>query len=340
MLEKEDEVEELEDELHAHDCLVGGGAAEDAVGQELRVELEEEEDELGYLGVSLSTQVAQREQVLEDRILFLALEQLAHTYSFDNVIRAPFVAVVVADFTPWYSHSVDVFKTLAGGWDNEDFGGPGGNFGSAGSAPIGQPYVVGIVDGSAKETGTPGSGDFATWLAAQHPGCTPHLLQQAWYNGNYGFHGCKLQHYIDRIPKMLADQAYAPGRNVSPKSKERSLNAMADPVAAAALRDRDLLNAPYRATVETSFDRVATQFPQINVSAKSSLMKGTIEGGRSNYKRVASKYSIMVFFNNLRLCWRQSSQEGQTHHIKPPTIQEYLYNTNNNRMMVDMYPGL
>lgn len=254
MLEKEDEVEELEDELHAHDCLVGGGAAEDAVGQELRVELEEEEDELGYLGVSLSTQVAQREQVLEDRILFLALEQLAHTYSFDNIIRAPFVAVVVADFTPWYSHSVDVFKTLAGGWDNEgfiamcdalsllpqvivtdnknwdrrmaifllhyrwthpesytfmetalgiersrlckvcnttldlliehyhvtvacidvlailpqindwndalleDFGGPGGNFGSAGSAPIGQPYVVGIVDGSAKETGTPGSG--------------------------------------------------------------------------------------------------------------------------------------------------------------------------------------
>lgn len=50
---------------------------------------------------------------------------------------------------------------------------------------------------------------------------------------------------LQRIPKMLADQAYAPGRNVSPKSKERSLNAMADPVAAAALRDRDLLNAPY-----------------------------------------------------------------------------------------------
>lgn len=47
---------------------------------------------------------------------------------------------------------------------------------------------------------------------------------------------------LQRIPKMLADQAYAPGRNVSPKSKERSLNAMADPVAAAALRDRDLLN--------------------------------------------------------------------------------------------------
>lgn len=57
-------------------------------------------------------------------------------------------------------------------------------------------------------------GDFATWLAAQHPGCTPHLLQQAWYNGNYGFHGCKLQHYID-VRGMYLNYAFSYMNNYS-----------------------------------------------------------------------------------------------------------------------------
>lgn len=39
-----------------------------------------------------------------------------------------------------------------------DFGGAGGMFGSAGTAPVGEEYVVGVLDGSAKKTGTIGKG--------------------------------------------------------------------------------------------------------------------------------------------------------------------------------------
>ena len=47
-------------------------------------------------------------------------------------------------------------------WNNilrADYGGAGGMFGSAGTAPTGEDYVIGVVDGSAKKTGSIGRGE-------------------------------------------------------------------------------------------------------------------------------------------------------------------------------------
>jgi hypothetical protein len=118
-------------------------------------------------------------------------------------------------------------------------------------------------------------------------------------------------------------------------------------------------------------------FPNSVMKRKNVLIKGTVNGGRSNWNRLTSKYamqskgtSVWLFlctrvcvsacvvcvwcviaygytarthlqpalFMNLKTCHLQSSEVGTVTMILPPTMQDYLANVNQGRMMQNMSP--
>jgi hypothetical protein len=52
-----------------------------------------------------------------------------------------------------------------------------------------------MIDGKAVRVSKPGTGNAASRYAAQH-GVSVNLVQRAFYNGHYAFHGAKVQHMI------------------------------------------------------------------------------------------------------------------------------------------------
>ena len=66
---------------------------------------------------------------------------------------------------------------------------------------IGEPFTFGFIDGKAVRIQKPGRGNAAQRYAAQH-GVSVNLVQRAFYNGHYGFHGVRthanLRHYSNR----------------------------------------------------------------------------------------------------------------------------------------------
>jgi hypothetical protein len=193
------------------------------------------------------------------------------------------------------------------------------------------------------------------------------LMMQAYYNGNYAFHGAKVQHFIEvdsmvivfweplrvhdsrvlrnsSVEEMLSiadvggnpalpaiglgDQAYANTRNISAKTRAASLRVM-NPGQRLLRQCRDRSNMQYRNCVELTFQKTMAMWPINSMATKTRLFAD----GRSNWGRMKGIWNTQILFQNLHTCCYGAQTTG-VFHTDPPSVDEYLYNINNGLMVV------
>ena len=213
-----------------------------------------------------------------------------------------------------------------------------------------------FLDGKATKWTKPGCGAAATALAAAN-GAGVNLVQRAFYNGHYMFHGAKVQHclsldgmlhsfalplrahdsavlhasglessikLLDRPAGLHAaavtDAAYRRTDNVRPRHTEAEYAAMAGPAAAAA-RIQDAADAKVRNCVEFSFNDVITKW----IHADYARAHKVFQSGTNNWPELAMKWDLMVFLSNCSCCLRGGARCSILG-VEPPSLRDYLKN--------------
>ena len=224
--------------------------------------------------------------------------------------------------------------------------------------------VVGFCDGKADRCCMPSHGDGAAALAlACGLGYTVNLIQQAFYNGYYGFHGLKVQHLIlgdsmvycfaiDTIRRhdaAMFTQSSMPAQlsllfcdhplNTTPalvhtdqaypstaNIHPKATTGSLNAMTPANRARREALDANlalFRLSIENSFSKHVTLFPYANCFTKKRLF----QGGQCRVDVAMDTWWCQVFFLNLHTCLYGSQSSGMFT-IEPPSPAEYLRNIN------------
>jgi len=198
-------------------------------------------------------------------------------------------------------------------------------------------------------------------------------VQQAFYNGHYGFAGAKVQHvlqadgmcysftcplrrhdamvlressmltmlsllYVNNDPlrpvKCVTDKAYGRTRHLRPVHTTLELRLMNAEDRAAAEAE-DSRNIGLRCGVEMSFNNIVRKFTHTDYFPTHRIL----QSGRSNWPYLRQLWDLQVLFFNLFTC-----AEGMGNPINgmfgvaPPTVAEYLFSANNNLLIPMVIP--
>jgi hypothetical protein len=230
------------------------------------------------------------------------------------------------------------------------------------------PDVIFFTDGKPWKTTRPGRGPTAQALVTAAGGDNVNMMQQAYYNGHYGFCGAKVQHvlqadgmcysftcplrrhdasvlrsssmmtmlsvlYINndqaRPVKTVTDKAYGRTRHFRPLHTSLELRLLNDNEREAA-EEEDSKNKGPRMGVELSFNNIVRKFTHTDYFASHRLL----QQGRSNWPYLRTLWDLQVLFYNLFTCAQGHGNPCNVMFgIAPPTVAEYLFSANNNRLI-------
>lgn len=91
---------------------------------------------------------------------------------------------------------------------------------------------------------------------------------------------------------------------------------------------RDKQNAPFRMTVEDTYGKHVNLWPHVGKHTVHSVF----HNGITDWELVTDTWLSMTLFTNIHTCL-YGSQATATFHIEPPSVSEYLANTNAGRMV-------
>ena len=236
------------------------------------------------------------------------------------------------------------------------------------------PDVIFFTDGKPWKLARPGHGDAADALVRAAGGDDVNLVQQAYYNGHYGFSGAKVQHvlqadgicysftcplcrhdamvlqessmltmlsvlFINNDPlrpvKCVSDKAYGRTQHLHPLHTSLELRLMGEAERIAA-EEEDQRNRGPRMGVEMSFNNIVRKFTHTDYFANHRIL----QSGRSNWPYLQCLWDLQVLFYNLFTC-----AEGHGNPVKglfgiaPPSVAEYLYSANHH-LLVPLVPAI
>ena len=220
------------------------------------------------------------------------------------------------------------------------------------------------VDGKAWKWSRPGEGSGAKRLLAAAIAATGapmalNMVQRAFYNGNYGFHGAKVSHLfqldgmiycaVDSIrthdsacftksplndqvhglhinngqPAIcLADAAYRQTTHIK-STRTRVQFAQMTAQARAAARLRAAADNPLRTQAEHSFNKVM----RLNGINGAQTKFQVFRCGGNAWAYTSSIWPVQLLFANIHTCLYQSDMNGYTG-VEAPTVAEYLNSAN------------
>jgi hypothetical protein len=228
--------------------------------------------------------------------------------------------------------------------------------------------VLFFTDGKPWKMAQPGHGQAAVALHRAADGNDINLVQQAYYNGHYGFCGRKVQHvlqadgmcysfvcplcqhdamvplsssmvnmlsvlFVDnnaaRPVKTVTDKAYGRTRHFRPLHTELELQLMNAADHAAAIEE-DQKNKGPRMAVEVSFNNIVQKFTHIDYFATHQIL----QQGRSNWPYLQCLWDLQVLFYNLFSCAQGHGNPcNAILGFAPPTVSDYLYLANHNLLI-------
>ena len=220
----------------------------------------------------------------------------------------------------------------------------------------------------------PGQGDAASALVRAAGGDEVNLVQQAYYNGHYGFSGAKVQHvlqadgicysftcplrwhdamvlqessmltmlsvlFINNDPlrpvKCVSDKAYGRTQHLRPLHTSLELRLMGEAERIAA-EEEDQRNRGPRMGVEMSFNNIVRKFTHTDYFANHRIL----QSGRSNWPYLRCLWDLQVLFYNLFTCAEgHGNPVNGLFGITPPSVAEYLYSANHH-LLVPLVPAI
>jgi hypothetical protein len=234
------------------------------------------------------------------------------------------------------------------------------------------PDVLFFSDGKPWKMAKPGNGDAADALIRAAGGDQVNLIQQAFYNGHYGFAGAKVQHilqadgicysftcplrrhdamvlqessmltmlsvlYVNNNPtrpaKCVTDKAYGRTQHLRPLHTSLELRLMNN-VDRDAAEAEDARNKGPRNGVEMSFNNIIRKFTHTDYFPNHRIL----QSGRSNWPYLRQLWDLQVLFFNLFTCAEgMGNPINGMFGIAPPTVAEYLFSANNN-LLIPLVP--
>ena len=228
--------------------------------------------------------------------------------------------------------------------------------------------VLYLADGKPWRLSRPGKGEAAQHFARAAGSNDVNLVQQAHYNGHYGFHGAKVQHVLqadgmthsftcsirrhdsvvmlqsdmllmisilrvgddpNRPAILVTDKAYGRSEFLHPLHTEAELAAM-DPPERIEAQQQDECNRKPRLAVEDSFKDQLVKFSHVDFFKTHRVL----QDGKSNWDYVRDLWDMQVFFYNLFTCAQNhGSQVTGALGVEPPSVAEYLCSANNNLLV-------
>jgi hypothetical protein len=230
------------------------------------------------------------------------------------------------------------------------------------------PDVLFFTDGKPWKMAKPGTGDAATALIRAAGGDEVNQVQQAFYNGHYGFAGAKVQHVLQadglcysftcplrrhdamvlqessmltmlsvlhvnndplRPVKCVSDKAYGRTQHLRPIHTTLELRLMA-PHERAIAEEEDSRNKGPRNAVEMSFNNIVRKFTHTDYFPNHRIL----QSGRSNWPYLRQLWDLQVLFFNLFTCAEgMGNPINGMFGIAPPTVEEYLDSANRNLLI-------
>ena len=228
--------------------------------------------------------------------------------------------------------------------------------------------VLFFTDGKPWKMARPGRGQAAEVLRRAVGGGDVNLVQQAYYNGHYGFCGGKVQHvlqadgmcysfvcplrrhdamvlhsssmvnmlsvlFVDGDParpaKTVTDKAYGRTRHFRPLHTDLELRLL-NPADRASAIEEDEKNKGPRMAVEVSFNNIVRKFTHNDYFATHRIL----QQGRSNWPYLRCLWDLQVLFYNLFSCAQGHGNPcNAILGVVPPTVSEYLYSANHNLLI-------
>ncbi len=225
--------------------------------------------------------------------------------------------------------------------------------------------VIFFTDGKPWKTACPGHGANAQALVAAAGGEDINLMQQAYYNGHYGFCGAKVQHVLQadgmcysficplcqhdtselrsssmitmlsilfvnndqgRPVKTVTDKAYGHTRHFQPLLTSLELHLLNNNEREAALDEGNRNKGPQK-VVELSFNNIVHKFMHMDYFASHRIL----QQGRSNWPYLRTLWDLQVLFYNLFTCAQGHGNPCNVMFgVSPLTVVEYLNSANNN----------
>jgi hypothetical protein len=219
----------------------------------------------------------------------------------------------------------------------------------------------------------PGRGDAATALVGAAGGDDVNLVQQAYYNGHYGFVGAKVQHvlqangmcysftcplrshdamvlqassmltmlsvlYVNDDPlqpvKCVTYKAYGQMQHLCPLHTSLELRLL-PPAEQAATEEEDAHNKGPRNGVEMSFNNIVCKFTHTDYFCNHWIF----QSGRSNWPYLQCLWDLQVLFYNLFACAQYLGNPiNGMFGISPPMVAEYLYSANHDLLVPLIVP--
>jgi len=228
--------------------------------------------------------------------------------------------------------------------------------------------VIFFTDGKPWRMSRPGKGRAVREICAASGAQDVNLMQRAFYNGHYKYHGAKVQHvlqadgmaysftcpirshdasvlrtsamflmlsnvYIDgdhnRPAKTVTDKAYGRTPHFQLLHTETELRLLGAADRIIAA-DFDKRHKKPRLAVENSFNQQTTKFRFTDSFRNHKIT----QSGTSNWNYLRSMWDLQTLFFNLFTCSAGSQVTGVLG-VCPPTVQEYLYSCNNN-LLIDL----
>jgi hypothetical protein len=233
---------------------------------------------------------------------------------------------------------------------------------------IAEPATFGFIDGKAVRFSKPGTGNAAERYAQRH-GTSVNLVQRAFYNGHYSFHGAKVQHMVQADSMLTchtlsirahdqrvlnssgletqmafvqvvdaATGAVVQAKLIADQAYARTL--IVEPkMSAAAL----LLLGPAGAAARQMYDKKNMKMRDgVELSFNSVVTKfphadffrrhKLFANGYNNWENVCGLWQAMVLFTNLHTCC-YGGETTALFGVDPPSVEEYLYSSNHGLMV-------
>jgi len=230
------------------------------------------------------------------------------------------------------------------------------------------PDVLFFTDGKPWKMARPGRGEAAEALVQAAGSDDVNLVQQAYYNGHYGFSGAKVQHvlqadgicysftcplrrhdaivlqessmltmlsvlYINNDPlrpvKCITDKAYGRTRHLRPLHTSLELRLMCR-ADRIVTEEEDARNKGPRMSVEMSFDNIVRKFTHTDYFPTHHVL----QSGRSNWPYLRCLWDLQVLFYNLFTCAEgHGNPTNGIFGIVPPSVEDYLYSANHDLLV-------
>jgi len=230
------------------------------------------------------------------------------------------------------------------------------------------PDVLFFTDGKPWKMARPGRGEAAEALVRAAGSDDVNLVQQAYYNGHYGFSGAKVQYvlqadgicysftcplrrhdamvlqessmltmlsvlYVNNDPlrpvKCVTDKAYGRTRHLRPLHTSLELRLMCRADRIVA-EEEDAQNKGPRMSVEMSFNNIVCKCMHTDYFPTHHVL----QSGRSNWPYLRCLWDLQVLFYNLFTCAEgHGNSRNVIFGIAPPSVEDYLYSANHNLLV-------